>query len=146
METHLMPRAFNDFADLRLRFDRMFEDLIGRPDLGAWIPPLDIRQTDHALELRFDVPGFEPDDVKIRVTDGVLTVEGEHAEEREEAAEAGYLRRERRRGSFYRSLRLPGEADAEHIDAVVKNGVAEITVPLQEEPESAIIEVEAKAG
>jgi HSP20 family protein len=100
---------------------------------------------DDALTLRADVPGIAPEDIKITVEDGVLTVSGEH-EERAEKEEEGYLRRERRYGSFRRSMVLPPEADAGQIKATTKNGVVEVTIPIGPKPESEKIEITPDAG
>ena len=43
---------------------------------------------------------------------------------------AKYLRRERRYGSFSRSMTLPGGVDPSKIEAKVKHGVAEVAIPL----------------
>ena len=51
-------------------------------------------------------PGIKPEEVKIEVEDDILTVSGEHEEHKEEK-EKHYVRRERRYGSFSRSMALP---------------------------------------
>ena len=72
---------------------------------------------------------MEPDDVKIEVEDGLLTISGER-EESDEEEDGKYLRRERRYGSFSRSMTLPAGVDPSKIEAKVKHGVAEVTIPL----------------
>ena len=72
---------------------------------------------------------MEPDDVKIEVEDGMLTISGER-EESDEEEDGKYLRRERRYGSFSRSMTLPAGVDPSKIEAKVKHGVAEVTIPL----------------
>ena len=71
---------------------------------------------------------MEPDDVKIEVEDGMLTISGER-EESDEEEDGKYLRRERRYGSFSRSMTLPAGVDSSKIEARVKHGVAEVTIP-----------------
>jgi HSP20 family protein len=72
---------------------------------------------------------MEPDDVKIEVEDGLLTISGER-EESDEEEDGKYLRRERRCGSFSRSMTLPAGVEPSKIEAKVKHGVAEVTIPL----------------
>lgn len=62
---------------------------------------------DDTLAVRADLPGFTPDEVKIEVEDGLLTVSGEHQEDRSESEGGRYVRRERRFGAFSRSIALP---------------------------------------
>jgi HSP20 family protein len=118
---------FGELGDLRSRLDRMFDQL-ARPDRG-WTPAIDVVRENGNLLLRANVPGIEPDEVKIEVEDGVLTVSGEH-EENSEEKDADYVRRERSYGSFSRSLVLPSGVDAGAIKATTKDGVVEVTIPL----------------
>jgi HSP20 family protein len=118
---------FGELGDLRGRLDRMFDQL-ARPDRG-WTPAIDVVRENGNLLLRANVPGIEPDEVKIEVEDGVLTVSGEH-EENSEEKDADYVRRERSYGSFSRSLVLPSGVDAGAIKATTKDGVVEVTIPL----------------
>ena len=69
-----------DLAQLRGRFDRLLDDLGDRPGSG-WAPAIDVVREDDALVLRADVPGMKPEDIKVEVEGGVLTVTGEHEEE-----------------------------------------------------------------
>ena len=71
-----------------------------------------------------------PDEVKIEVEDGVLTVSGEHQEDRSDSDGGRYVRRERRFGAFSRSIELPPGVDAQAIKAQTRDGVVEVTVPL----------------
>lgn len=121
-------RPFSDFAELRHRLDQLFRDL-GDGGEHRWTPSVDLIRKEDQLVLRADLPGIKPDEVKVEVEDDVLTVSGEHREEREEKKEH-YMRRERRFGSFSRSMVMPKGAKAEDIDATCKDGVLEVTVPL----------------
>lgn len=122
----------SELSELRSSFlDRMFGDWLDGHD-RARMPDIDILREDGHLVLRADMPGIKPEDVKIEVLDDVLTVSGEH-EEREEKHEKDYVRRERRYGSFRRSMMLPSGVDATTITAKSHDGVVEVTIPLPEE-------------
>jgi HSP20 family protein len=132
-----MPRTltrwdpFSELGELRSRFDRLFDEW---PDghTRAWTPAIDVvREEDH-LVLRADLPGIKPEEVKIEVEDDILTVSGEHRDVKEEN-EKSYVRRERRYGSFSRSMALPAGTDAKAIKAKAHNGVVEVTIPLPKE-------------
>jgi HSP20 family protein len=66
--------------------------------------------------------------VKVDVTDGAVTIQGERRREREEE-QAGVYRSERSYGSFYRAIPLPDGAIADQAKASFNNGVLEITMP-----------------
>ena len=76
-------------------------------------------------------PGSSPRR-SIEVEDDILTVSGEH-EERKEEKDEHYVRRERRYGSFSRSMALPAGVDAKNITASPRDGVVEVTIPLPKE-------------
>lgn len=118
---------FSDLEDLRRRFDRLFD---GFDDGGrAWSPSVDLIRGEEELTLKADIPGITPDEVEIEVADGVLTVSGEHTEEHEEKKER-YVRRERRTGSFERSMALPEGVEPDQIEATCEDGVLQVKIPL----------------
>ena len=92
-----------------------------------------------------EVPGVDPDEVKVEVRDGMLTVEGEKkmescaapaAEgEKAEAKEPVCHVQERVYGSFCRQIGLAEDADVENISASHKNGVLTIVIP-RKQPEA----------
>lgn len=137
-------RAPPEFGELRHRIDQMFRDL-GDGAQRDWSPSVDLVRRDDALVLRADIPGIKPDEVKIEVEDDVLTISGEHREEQEEKKE-NYVRRERRFGSFSRSMAMPKGVDPEAIKATTADGVLEVTVPLPAKAEKKEVEIEAKAA
>jgi HSP20 family protein len=107
----------------------VFDEPGGHPQ-GAWRPSIDVMRRDDTLVVRADLPGLTPDEVKIEVEDGVLTVSGEHKEDRSDPDGGRYVRRERRFGTFSRSIELPSGVDAQTIKAQTRDGVVEVTVPL----------------
>jgi Hsp20/alpha crystallin family protein len=67
---------------------------------------------------------------EIEVEDGVLTVSGEHQEDRSDSDGGRDVRRECRFGAFSRSIELPSGVDAQAIKARTRDGVVEVIVPL----------------
>ena len=122
---------FTELGELRTRFDRLFDEwLDGRE--RAWTPAIDVVREDGHLVVRADLPGVKPEEVKIEVEDDILTVSAEHQESKEEK-DKNYVRRERRYGSFSRSMALPVGVDAGKIKAKTHDGVVEVTIPLRKE-------------
>jgi HSP20 family protein len=133
--------SLTGLADMQSQLDRLFEDVFDGDSRRA--APMDIIQDDDAIVLRMDAPGVRPDEVKIDLQDDVLTIRGEH-EETQEEKDKRYLRRERRRSAFARSIALPAGVDPDAIEASYEHGVLEVRVPQPPKPQPKEIEVKAK--
>jgi HSP20 family protein len=120
---------FAEITELRSRFDRLFDDLGGHTQ-GNGTPAVDVMCQDDSLVVRANLPGFAPDEVKIEVEDGVLTVSGGHKEEHSDTDTGRYVCREHRIGAFSLSIPLPSGVDAQATKAQTRDGVVEVTVPL----------------
>ena len=133
-------------SELRHRVDQMFRDLSEGGE-GSWTPSIDVVRREDAIVVRADIPGIKPEDVKVTIEDEVLTVAGEH-EEKSESKDERYVRRERRYGSFSRSMPLPRGVRAEDVKATTEDGVLEVTVPLpaEEAPKKVEIKPQAKGA
>ena len=135
---------FAEIGDLRTRFDRsMGEWLDGHT--RAWTPAIDVMRNDGHLVVRADLPGITPEELKITVEDDILTVSGEH-EEQTEKTDEHFVRRERRYGSFHRSMTLPAGVDAGRITATTHDGVVELTIPLPDETTKEPVTITATAA
>jgi HSP20 family protein len=130
---------FAELGELRSRFDRLFDEAMTGHE-HRWTPVIDVIRDNGNLVVRAEIPGVRPDEVKIEVDHDVLTVTGEH-EERTEEKEAHFVRRERRYGSFARSLALPPGVDASHITAKTHDGLLEVTIPLPEEAKQETVSI-----
>ena len=128
-----LPAANELRERLQEAVDRWFASPWGwSPATTGWAPAIDVERRDDSIAVLADVPGIRRDDVKIHVEDEVLTISGE-TEEHDEETGYTYLHRERRYGSFSRSMALPGGVDPSRIEAKIENGVVEITIPLPDE-------------
>src|SRR5665213_66729 len=135
---------FAELGGLRSRFDRTFDDFtFGRE--RAWTPAIDVMRENGNLVVRADIPGIKPEEVKIEVEDDILTVSGEHEEHKEEK-DKHYVRRERRYGSFSRSMTLPPGVEAKNIKVTTHDGVVGVTIPLPEEAKKETITITPTAS
>lgn len=89
------------------------------------------------------IPGIKPDEVKIEVEDDVLTVSAEH-EESEEERKGNYVRRERRYGSFSRSVTLPKGVTADQVEARIQDRVVEVSIPTPQKEERKAVTITPK--
>jgi HSP20 family protein len=135
---------FAELGELRSRFDRMFGDLLDGHE-REWMPAIDVERENGNLVVRADVPGIKPEEVKIEIEDDILTVSGSH-EEREEKKDKHFLRRERRYGSFSRSLALPAGVEVKKIKAKTHDGVVEVTIPLPPQAKKETVKITPTAA
>lgn len=135
---------FTELGELRSRLDRIFGE-IGAGGERAWAPAIDVVRDDGNIVVRADLPGIKAEEVKIEVEDDILTVSGEH-EEKTEEKNKHYLRRERRYGSFSRSMALPAGVDPKAIEANTHDGIVEVTIPLPKVKEKETIAIKATAA
>jgi len=105
-------------------------------------PNIDVSETDHAVEVRMDLPGIKPEEIDIQLSNNLLTVSGERKEEKEEKGKT-FHRVERRMGSFSRSVLLPCCVQETKVDAKYQNGVLSISLPKTEEAKSHKIKVKS---
>src|SRR5215475_3781829 len=73
---------YSPFADLEpfpglKAFEDTMTRLFSEPNGRPWVPPVDIKETEHELVLTADVPGLKFEDIDVRLENGTLTVRGE---------------------------------------------------------------------
>ena len=138
MARELTPWKLFEFDRLRREMDLLWESFLGgkpgrRTRLeGEWLPSLDVTETKSDLLVKAELPGMDPQDIKISLDEGVLTIKGEKKQEKEEKEE-GYHLIERNYGSFTRSIQLPKDVQSDKINASFKNGVLKVVLPKSEE-------------
>ena len=96
-----------------------------------WAIPLDIVEEGDDLLVRASIPGVNPDDIDVSIEDHVLAIKAE-TKVVEERKEGCYLMKERRAGSFHRSLRLPDTVETDKAKTFYDNGVLTVTLPKAE--------------
>jgi HSP20 family protein len=115
------------------RLNRMFADFYGEAFGQAWVPAVDIYETeDHEVVLKAELPDLKREDIQLTFENGVLTIKGERKFEQDVRRE-NYHRNERHFGTFSRSFTLPNTIDASRIGAAYKDGVLTVRMPQREE-------------
>lgn len=136
------PFDFNDIESMFERMSRQFDDM--NRQLGSWDSgvgemvsrggmAIDVTEHDDSLVVVADLPGFEKEDIDLKIAGQVLTIvadrEMESESESSDEEQGQFIRRERRSQSVRRSLRLPVDVDEEGASASYQNGVLTVTLP-----------------
>ncbi|OGA44667.1 MAG: hypothetical protein A3G24_08260 [Betaproteobacteria bacterium RIFCSPLOWO2_12_FULL_62_13] len=147
-------RVMRPFGD----FDRLFERAFGRDWMRplAWggppwrepfesaegrLPTMDVIDRDDDILVRAEIPGVDKKDLEVSISDNVLTVKGSMS--REEKEETGdYYRREISGGAFSRSVMLPANVDSSKVNATLKDGILEVTLPKTERSKRRSVKVQ----
>jgi HSP20 family protein len=109
-------------------------------NVSAWAPDVDLTEGKEAYTLRAELPGVAKEDVKVTLTEEVLTISGEKKIENE-AKDQNFHRSERVYGTFCRSFRLPNPIAGEKVQAQYRDGVLTLTVPKAESVKPREIEI-----
>ena len=146
----MVLQRWDPIGDLRRmeeNMNRLWRTVGARDIVGegaeSWAVPLDVVQEGENIVVRASMPGIRPEDVQVTIEDDMLTIKGESAVE-QETKEGNYLMRERRTGSFHRSLRLPDTVDTAQADSSYRHGVLNISFPKQEAKKAKKLEVKIK--
>ena len=128
---------------LRREIDRLFEDTFANGgERSAWVPAVNIRETADGFDFEMELAGFKPEEVELTCDNSVLTIRGQHQEERKEGDESRYHLVERRHGEFTRSFQLPQGVNDEQVQAEFDNGLLRIRVPKAEIPQPRRIQIQ----
>lgn len=134
---------FKPFSDM----DRFFGDddwlLPVFPRVELIKPAIDMYETDKDVVAEVNIPDFDPEKVDVSVEDGILKVKGS-MEEKKEEKEKEYWRKEIRKGSFERMMRLPTAVKEDEVEATYQKGVLKIIMPKAESKSSPKIKIHVK--
>jgi HSP20 family protein len=131
---------FRDLVSMRQTLDRLqaMDRLIentltdDRSVTSEWGLPLDVVEDENEYVVKASLPGVKSDDLEITYNKGMLTIKGEIKDE-SESTKGQYHLRERRYGTFSRSISLPSTVKAEDIQAEFKDGILALKLPKAEE-------------
>jgi HSP20 family protein len=137
------PASLATISDFRNEMNRLFEGFLNRPAWGAswfetaepgvWMPAIDMQETDAEIHVRAELPGIDPKDVDVSVSEDRLLISGEKKSEAEQTTD-GWTHRESHYGSFSRAIPLPEAVDPAKVTARYDKGV--LTVELKKSPTS----------
>ena len=124
--------ACDPLRDLRAWQERL--ERLAAQHGHAWVPPIDVYETEDRYVITAEVPGLERDQIEIAVHDNRLTIRGTRSGGIAEDAGRHYHQVERGHGSFERTFRFADPVHDDRITADLREGVLTITLPKTAEP------------
>jgi HSP20 family protein len=138
---------FKELEEIGQRFNRIFGGLpmIGESRREAmtvadWAPSVDITEDTKEYLIKAEIPEVNKNDVRVTVQEGVLTIQGQRRQEKEEK-DKRFHRIERAYGTFVRSFSLPEDVAEDNVKAEFKDGMLWVHLPKTEKPKPKSIEV-----
>lgn len=147
-QSTIEPAGLSSLSEFRNDMNRLFDGLFSRPlpmpalfeaaEGGQWIPAIDVADEPQHIHVRAELPGIDPKQVEVNVTEDRLVISGEkkHAESR---TGNGWKRCESQYGAFSRAIPLPDPVDPATVTASFDNGV--LTVELTKTATSTVRKV-----
>jgi HSP20 family protein len=126
-----------DFNSLRQQIDRLFDDVVHeQAPLGLfskmgetpWMPAIELQETEMNMILKAQLPGIEPGELDIQVSENAVFLSGEHQEQKK-TDEKGIFRSEFHYGQFKRVVPLPIAIQREQVKAEMVAGLLTLTMP-----------------
>lgn len=116
--------------------DDFFDDFYTMPKFPKnELMKTDIYEKGDNIHIEMDIPGYDKEDIKIDVENGILTIEATKEETKEEKDGKNYYRKERSYGSFKKQFNIGNTKDSE-VKAKFNNGVLKISFPKEEKKET----------
>ena len=141
-----IPSSINELqAEMNNLFDRMWHGGVstGPFDGQDWAPPIDVCEEESAYVITAEIAGTDPQSVELSCVGHELRIKGDKPPEHCEGDHT-MLRRERRYGTFLRTITLPEDVSSAKVDAQCRNGVLRITVPKEKSSRPAAIKIKVE--
>lgn len=122
---------FAELERMSRQMDRLSTAVLGRPSM-PWMsakvfPAINLTEDKDKYYVRAELPGIKADALDIQVQNRNLTITGERTIE-SEGENVRYHRRERESGKFSRIISLPGDIDAEKVEAKMVDGLLTVAI------------------
>jgi len=126
------PVGMHSLAEVRSEMNRLFDGFFSRPhplaswfestEPGEWLPSIDLSEDPEKIEIRAELPGIDPKNVDVNVTEDRLVISGEKKQSSTKTGN-GWTHVESRYGGFSRTIPLPDPVDPAKVTATFANGV-----------------------
>lgn len=139
-------QPYRDASAIRHQLDRLFDDVfapmsVAQQEWFTTIPAAELQETEEAVLLKLELPGMNPKDLNVEVTEQSVSISGERKSETT-SEENGTTRSEFRYGKFQRVIPLPTRIQNTKVVADYKDGILTLTLPKVEELKNKVVKVE----
>jgi len=129
---------YREMVSLRNAMNSLLQESYVQPDdarsergAATFTLPLDVTEAEDDFVVRASLPGIKQEDVQSSVLGDILTIRGDSRAEEENGH--NWLLRERRFGSFQRSVSMGTPINADMASARFEDGVLTLTLPKSEQ-------------
>ncbi len=141
-------QPFHELDNLRNQMNHLFEELVrGEREIPffpkgeiVWSPAVELKETEAEVILKAQIPGIDPKDLNVEVSQESVSITGEHREEKK-SEEKGFFRSEFRYGKFERLVPLPAPIKTDQIQSEFKNGLLTLTMPKMAQADRKVVKV-----
>jgi HSP20 family protein len=131
-KTPRMP--FSELSLLQREVNQLFERLAEferseRPATAGWVPSADVYESEGNLTIILEVPGLQPESLRVVCKDHSVIVVGERKERRPSGGGAAFLCVERPQGRFRREIAIDIPVDLRQAGARLSGGLLTISLP-----------------
>ena len=136
---------WQEMSSLQRRLNSLFDDELVPTtwkEFGNFsrIPAVEISEADEMIHLKLELPGMEPKDLNVEVTEDAVYISGERKSE-SKTEEEGVTRSEFHYGKFQRVIPLPTRVENNKVTAEYKDGILNLTLPKSEEGKHKVVKV-----
>jgi HSP20 family protein len=135
-------------ARIQSEINRLFDNLLDldgeEKSGGAWLPNADILETEDSLVLKVELPGVDPEKLKLSVLSGNLIITGEKRRP-EVARGVRFLAAERQYGPFRRAIHLGVPVNTRQATALLHNGLLRLTFPKVPNRRGEVVTIEVES-
>ena len=122
--------SFGDDEDVKIKSKPVSKPSpAGKTD---WNLATDVYDTKKHVVVKINLPGVNPEEIDIAVSQDSVKISGTTLEEKE-VSDDSYFMREIRCGSFERAIKLPVKVEIDQAEASYKNGILKVTLAKREE-------------
>jgi len=128
-----------EISSLQQQLNRIFEDVARNAnDSGSLLaPPAEMEETEDAIHLKLEVPGIDPNELEVKVSDRAVAISGERKSESQNGDGAN-KRSELYYGRFERVIPIDAQIQSDRVEANYNNGILHLTLPKAESDKNAV--------
>jgi len=127
------------------QLNRLFDEVISPSQWSenktlTQVPPAELTETPEEFQLKLEIPGIDPKNLNVEVTQDLVSISGERQEETK-SENNGTTRTEFRYGKFQRVISLTTPVQNNNVTADYKDGILKLTLPKREEAKNNVVKV-----